>query len=450
MNQVNSLLQPQGPAGWPVIGNLTDFFAQGPLAFLTKLQTEFGDVASFSVFGRKSVLITHPDDIERVLLETGKYFHKGYKTIFAVHLVLGNGLASSEGEFWRRQRKLAQPAFHHERISGYADTCIHFSKRLLQSWQDGEVRDIDQDMMLLMQQIVAKILLDTDVTGEAQDVGQAFDVIQQEMSAEVMGWRLFLPSFVSSPGRVRLRAAVNNLDQILQSTIKKRRTTSNNHNDLLTMLMEARDEDGNGMTDQQLRDEIMTFYFAGFETTANSLSWVWDLLSRNHNIRAKLEAELEQILAGKYPTFSDLRTLSYTEAIFKETLRLYPPGWSIGRFTSEDVEINGYTVSKGTEIWMSSWLTQRDPRWFSNPETFIPDRWLDGLEKRIPRYAYFPFGGGARTCIGNSLAQLAFTLILSIIAQHYHLEVLPDQIVEPEAGVTLRPKHGIKVRLHQR
>ncbi|AUB35397.1 Cytochrome P450 [Nostoc flagelliforme CCNUN1] len=447
MSQVKA--RPESPAGWPVIGNLPDF-ARDPFAFLRRLHLEFGDVPGFSLVGRKFVLICHPDDTERVLFDTGKHFHKGYQDNFAPRLLLGNGLATSEGEFWQKQRRLAQPAFHTQQVSAYANTIIQITERLLQSWQDGEVRDVHRDMMLFTQQVVAKTLFDADVTDEALEIGQTFDVILQEMTAEVMSLRQFLPSFVPLPGRARFRAAVNHMEEILQSKIKERRTTSDNHGDLLAMLMEARDDDGNGMTDKQLRDEIITLYFAGYETTANTLCWMWLLLSYHTETRAKLEAELKRILNGRYPSISDVKALTYTEAIIKETLRLYPPGWIIARVASEDVEISGYLVSKGTEVWMSSWLAHRDPRWFNNPETFIPERWLDDLENRLPKYAYFPFGGGPRVCIGKSLAQLTSILLLSTIAQRYRLEVLPNQMIEPDPGVTLRPKHGIKVRLHQR
>ena len=445
---MNSTALP-GASGWPLIGNLPEF-ARDPLSFLDDLKGKHGDVARFSLGRSPSVLLSHPDDVGFVLLETGKSFHKGYQQGFSTPLVLGNGLVTSEGDFWRRQRKLAQPAFHAQRIGSYASTMVQFTLEMLNNWHLGQQLDAHAEMMHLTQRIVAQTLFGRDTSDQTAQLGAALNTIMREMDAEFTTLEGFVPGFVPTPSRARLTAAVRQIEQLIVDVTQSRRQSRDQHADLLEMLLEARDDDGNGMTDQQLRDEIITLYIAGHETTSNTLAWTWGLLAQHPQVRARLEAELEQVLLGRAPTFDDLRALAYTNAIIKESMRVRPPVWSISRVASVDVPLREYTIPKGTEVWLAQWITHRDPRWFEDPETFRPERWLEGpepLEKRIPRHAYFPFGGGPRICIGNSFAQMEAVLLLAAIAQQFRLTLQPDAQMVPLASMTLRPKHGVPVQL---
>jgi cytochrome P450 len=445
---MNSTTLP-GANGWPLIGNLPEF-ARDPLAFLDDLKRKHGDVARFSLGRSPSVLLSHPNDVGFVLLETGKSFHKGYQQGFSTPLVLGNGLVTSEGDFWRRQRKLSQPAFHAQRIGSYAQTMVQYALEMLDNWQPGQHLDAHTEMMHLTQRIVAQTLFGQDTVEQTAELGIALDTIMREMDAEFTTLEGFVPGFVPTPSRTRLTAAVRQIEQLIVDVTQSRRQSRDQHADLLEMLLQARDDDGKPMTDQQLRDEIITLYIAGHETTSNTLAWTWVLLAQHPSVRAKLEAELERVLSGRVPTFDDLRALTYTNAIIKESMRVRPPVWSISRVASVDVQLREYTIPKGTEIWLAQWVTHRDPRWFDDPLAFRPERWLEGpeqLEKRIPRHAYFPFGGGPRICIGNSFAQMEAVLLLATIAQQFRLTLRSDAQITPLASMTLRPKHGVAVRL---
>jgi cytochrome P450 len=435
----------------PIIGNLPDF-AKNPLGFLEKLRREHGDVVGFSITS-PFVLVSHPDDIEHVLLETGKTFHKGYQRGFALPRVLGNGLVTSEGDFWRKQRKLAQPAFHAKQISSYADIMVEATLDMLRTWQPNQSLDVHHEMMLLTQRIVLKTLFNVDVGLEVNETSKALDTVLIEMERDFTGVEAFLPGFIPTPSRQRLVKALETLNNLLHGIIVQRRQNPGEHHDLLGMLMDARDDDDNGMSDQQLRDELMTLYLAGHETTSNTLSWTWVLLSQHVNVRTKLDAELEKVLGGRNPTLEDLRSLVYTNAVIKEAMRYYPPVWSLSRVASVDTEIGGYAIPKGTEIFLSQWVTHRDERWFENPLEFKPERWLEGpepLEKRIPKYAYFPFGGGPRICIGNSFSMMESVLLLAEIAQAYRIHVLEPEAIKFDTGATLRPKNGLPAKLEAR
>ena len=443
---------PAGPRSLPLIGNLPRF-ARDPLGFFCRLSREYGDVARFSLGGgHKAVLVTHPDHIGQVLMETGKTFSKSYQKDFSTAVVFGNGLATSEGSFWRRQRKLAAPAFHSRRLNLYAETMVRFTQDAVEEWQEGRTIDLHEEMMFLTQRIAAKTLFGADVAGVSRGVGEALDDILREMTAEMNGLGAFLPHGVPTPGRSRLKNAVSQIDRVVQGIVDERRADlegspeGESRDDLLAMLMEARDDEGMGMTDKQLRDEIVTLYIAGHETTANALSWAWMLLAQDPATMAELKVELKRVLDGRLPTVEDVPALAYTNAAVKETLRLYPPAWTFFRVAGEGVRIGGYDIPKGTQVWISQWVTHRDGRFFENPNSFAPQRWLDGLEKRLPRYAYLPFGGGPRVCIGNRFAQMEAVLILATIAQRYRPQVL-DGGPEPEPSMTLRPKGEMKARL---
>jgi cytochrome P450 len=365
-------------------------------------------------------------------------------------LTLGNGLLTSEGDFWRRQRRLAQPAFHRERVASYAGAMVAFAERMLTTWEDGQVRDVQEDMMQLTLEIVAKTLFDADIAGDAAAASAAMETLLRCFTARV-NHMIRLPEHWPTPANFRLHRAVRRLERILFAIIAERRASGEDRGDLLSMLLHAQDEDDGGrMTDHQLRDEAMTLFMAGHETTANTMAWVWFLLANHPQAEARLHAELDEVLGGRSPGFDDLPRLAYTEMVVTEALRLYPTVWLLGREAIEPCEVGGYPIRVGTTLYMSQWVIHRDPRWFDDPREYRPERWADGLAKRLPRYAYFPFGGGPRICIGNSFAMMEATLLLATIARRFRLALTPDATVTPLPTMTLRPDGGVKVRLTRR
>ncbi|MFO7321250.1 MAG: cytochrome P450 [Chloroflexota bacterium] len=442
---------PDRVSGLPLVGNLPEF-ARDPIKFITRLKEDGGDVVGFSLLGDQSVLISHPKDIERVLLETGKRYSNGKSgTGYALKTIVGNGLVMSEGELWKRQRKLLAPAFHHQAIRKYAGLIVDYAHDLAQSWHDGAVRDIHQDMMTLTQRIIMKALFNVDVLNHAGTASEAFDTMMHAIDAEMRGLEAILPDFVPTFSRVRLREAVAYIDGLLTEIIEKQRSEAGDeHDDLLTMMMDARDDDGQPMSREQLLDEIRTLYLAGHETTATTLSWTWVLLSRNPEVYARLEAEIGQVLNGRTPTAEDVGQLSYCNAVIKEALRCYPVAWITRRVALEDVEIGGYQIAKGTSIYLSPWIVHHDARWYADPDTFMPERWLKDKSELPPREAYIPFGGGPRICIGNGLAMMEAVLILATLLQRYRVSVLAEHEVEIELTGTLRPKAGVQARMMER
>jgi cytochrome P450 len=418
-----------------------------PLGFFTNCAKTYGDITGMRYFNFRVFFINHPDFIEDVLVNNARKFHKG-RVLQANKGVFGEGLLTSEGSFWLRQRRLAQPAFHRARIATYAETMVQYTQRLLDSWHDGEERDIHEEMMRVTLRIVGKTLFDADVAKDAQEVGQSLELLM-ELSAD-FGKAIMIPEWVPTLHNLRKTRAIRKLDRIIYRIIEERRKSERDTGDLLSMLLAARDDDGSRMTDKQLRDESITLFLAGHETTANALSWTWWLLAQNPEAENKLHAELDSLLAGRVPTLDDVPKLKYTEQVLTESLRLYPPAWGTARIAMEDHEIGGYHIPKGAGVSLTQWTMHRDPRWFTNPEVFRPERWEDGLAKRLPRFAYFPFGGGPRQCIGNTFALMEATLVLATIAQKFRFRLVVGHPVVPLPSITLRPRHGIRAFLEAR
>jgi cytochrome P450 len=435
--------EPVKAPGFPLIGNMPEF-ARDPIKFITRLQQEYGDVAGFTLLGHKSVLISDPKEIQRVLVETGKSFGK-FQASYAMRTILGNGLVTSEGDFWKRQRKLAAPAFHSQSIKRYADQMVAYTQDAVEPWSDAAVRDVHQDMMTLTQRIIMKVLFDVDVIENASQASEAFDAMMQALGADMGGVEAILPSFVPTPIRNRMVNGVEYIDGLLIDIIEKRRAEGNGgRHDLLTMLMEARDDDGQPMTTEQLLDEIRSLYLAGHETTATTLSWTWNLLSQNPEVYAKLEAEIDSVLQGRTATADDVPSLSYCNAVIKEALRLYPVAWITQRTALEDVEISGYQISKDTFIFLSPWIVHHDPRWYNEVDAFMPERWLKEKSEQPAREVYIPFGGGPHICIGNGLAMMEAVLLIATMLQHYHVALVPDHPVDYELTGTMRPKGALQ------
>ena len=440
---------PPGPKGRPVVGNLLAY-SRDPLGFLIRCSREYGDVVRLGFPGPPAYLISHPEGVEYVLVKNNKNFVKDRYTRMELS-ILGNGLLVNEGDSWRRQRRLAQPAFHRRRVEAFGETMVSFTERMLDGWRDGETRDVHAKMMHLTLEIVAKTLFDADISREAEGVGRSLNAIMARSSDQ--GSSLFLrmlPDSLPTPGNLAYRRATRRLDGMVQALVEERRRSGADAGDLLSMLLRAEDEDGEGMSDRQLRDEAMTIILAGHETTAIALSWTWYLLGTHPEAEARLSAELEEVLGGRAPAVEDLPRLRYADAVIKESMRLYPPAWAVGREALSDCEIGGFHVPAGTQLFISQYVVHRDGRFFDGPETFDPDRWLDGRTEGLPQYAYFPFGGGPRLCIGSGFAKMEAALLLATVAQRFRLEPFSGKPPVPQPSITLRPKDGVQARLHER
>ena len=421
-----------------------------PIGYFTKCFREYGDIVFLRFLGVPMCLLNRPDCIESVLVTQHSNFEKS-KDYRALRRVLGNGLLTSEGEFWRRQRKLVQPAFHQERIAAYTEVMVAYSERMLASWKDGQGLDVHEAMMRLTLDIVAKTLFDTDVSREAEDVGAALQFLMGKFMRQA-AFAFLLPASIPIPTTRRLRRAVGQLDKVIYEIIRRRRASGTMSGDLLSVLLQAQDDEGLGMTDRQLHDEIMTLFLAGHETTANALSWTWFLLGQHPEVEENFVEELQRVLGGRAPTASALPRLTYTEMVLSEAMRLYPPVWVIGRRALAPFRMGNYELPAETNVVMSQLITHRDAKYFPEPERFDPDRWRpnDPRNLSLPRFAYFPFGGGPRVCIGAGFSMMEAVLLLATIAQKFKLTLVPGQTIEKLPSVTLRPKSGIHVILHRR
>jgi cytochrome P450 len=440
---------PPGPKGSLIQGVMPEF-NRDSLSFITRCR-DYGDVVRMRFLYLIVYFVYHPDDIEYVLSVNSRNFIKSrsLRSPFFQRLV-GNGMLTSEGEFWRRQRRLAQPAFHRQRISAYGEVMVDYAQRMVSSWRAGEIRDIHRDMMRLTLEVVVKTLFNADISGDADRVGQVLsESVKPFASQATLKW--ILDNRLPTRGHRRFYQAAKEIDDIVYRIISERRANRSDQGDLLSMLLEAQDEDdGNQMTDRQLRDEVMTLFLAGHETTALTLSWTWFLLAQNPHVERKFHEELDEVLQGHPPTVADMPRLKYTEMIAKESMRLYPPAFGVGRESIEECEIGGFRVPAKTQVFMFQWATQRDPRFFEEPERFQPERWTEESSAHLPKYAYFPFGGGPRACIGNYFAMMEIVLLLASIGQRCRLPLSADHRVELFPAMSLRPRDGIRVVVEPR
>lgn len=425
-------------------------FRRDALALMTHLARQYGDIVAYRLGLAQVVLLNHPDYIRDVLVTHHRNFTKGRGLQWAKY-ILGEGLLTSEGELHHRQRRLAQPAFHRQRLATYGAVMVDYGVRLRQRWQDGETRDIAHDMMRVTLGIAGKTLFDADVEAEAKDVGDALVTIMELFPRFMLPFSRLIGK-LPLPSNWRADAARSRLDTVVYSIIQERRASGVDKGDLLSMLLLAQDEegDGGGMSDQQLRDEAMTLFLAGHETTANMLTWTWYLLSQYPAIEAQLQAELDTVLAGRLPTMEDMPRLTYTRMILAESMRLYPPAWLLGRRAINDYEVGGYIIPARSIITLCQYVMHRDPRYYPDPETFDPQRWTAEAETSRPKFAYFPFGGGPRQCIGESFAWMEGMLLLATLAQEWQLRLVPGHPVEPKALITLRPRYGMRMTLTRR
>jgi cytochrome P450 len=439
-------VRPPGPKSKPLVGNVFEF-RRDPIGFLTTLAQTYGDIVHFKLGSQDVFLLNHPDYIKDVLVTNSRLFHKSRGLEFARRF-LGNGLLTSEDDFHRRQRRLVQPAFHRDRIAAYGVVMADYSARLAERWQDGTTVDVAQEMMRLTLSIVAKTLFDADVEAEAKEIGQALTDVRQVFRRVTMPFS-DLVGRLPLPSNRRFRRARERLDATIYRIIHERRASGTDRGDLLSMLLLAQDEEGNsgGMTDLQVRDEAMTLFLAGHETTANALTWTWYLLSQNPDAEARLHEELDAVLAGQLPTLDHVPRLRYTEMVFSEAMRLYPPAWAIGRRAMSSYRIDDYLLPERSIVLMSQFVMHHDPRFFPDPHRFNPERWMPEAQAARPKFSYFPFGGGPRVCIGESFAWLEGVMVLATLAQKWSMRLVPGHPVEIEPLITLRAKHGMLCRL---
>ncbi|HKZ78709.1 MAG TPA: cytochrome P450 [Pyrinomonadaceae bacterium] len=438
-----------GPKGGLFLGVMPEF-NRDTLSFITRCRS-YGDVVRMRFFYITVYFLYHPEHIEFVLSTNAKNFIKSrsLRSNFFQRLV-GNGLLTSEGDFWRRQRRLAQPAFHRQRISSYAQVMVEYTQRMCSSWRDGETRDIYRDMMRLTLGIVVKTLFNTDIRNDADRVGSALGkMVKPFASQATLKW--IADNRLPTPTHRRFHKAAREIDEIVYRIIAERRASGSDQGDLLSMLLAAHDEDdGTQMTDRQLRDEVMTLFLAGHETTALTLSWAWYLMARNPEVEKKFHAELGDVLGDSPPTLADVSRLKYTEMIAKESMRLYPPAYGVGREAIEECEIGGFRVAPKTQVFMFQWATQRDERFYPEPDRFYPERWTEDFSNSLPKYAYFPFGGGPRICIGNYFAMMEIILVMATIGQQFRLPLVSRAPVKLLPAMSLRPAEGMKVVVHRR
>ena len=391
-------------------------------------------------------LATNPTLIQEILVTKQRDFIKG-RYLQNTKKVFGEGLLTSEGDFHHRQRRLIQPAFHHDRIKEYAKIIVQEGDRLTEGWKDGSVLDIHTEMTKLTMRIITKCLFDKDVESESQNLSEDLSITIEYFNrlssplAKVLGVLPTNRKYVKATERV---------DAFVQDLINERRTSPEDRGDLMSMLLQAKDVDGSPMTDSQIRDEVLITFAAGHETTANALTWSWYLLSQNPSSERKMYDEVQSIVGSRSPSWEDLPKLDYTTKVLTESMRLYPPAWVLPREATVDSEIGGYPIPRGSQVIVSQYVTHHDPRFYNDPEKFDPDRWTSAMKNVLPKFAYFPFGGGARSCVGEPFAWMEGELLLAAISQKWRMHHVEGHKVEMLPQITLRPKNGMMMRLERR
>jgi cytochrome P450 len=420
-----------------------------PLAFLSSVAYKYGDIAHYRAGRQHVVLLSDPELIRVALVNEPHVFIKS-RVMQRTKVLLGEGLLTSEGESHMRQRRLVQPAFHRQRIAAYAASMVELAALAGERWKDGATMDIHQEMMRLTLAIVGRTLFSVDIENEAADLGAAITALLDLFPFLVMPFSEWLERLPIGPPR-KAALAVKRLDATIYRIIESRRTRKGIERDLLSMLLEARDaEAGEHVNDRQVRDECMTLFVAGHETTAVALTWTWYLLSQHPKIEARLHQEIDSVLGGRLPSFDDLPQLRYAEMVVAESMRLYPPAWTVARLALEPYHLREYMVPARTLLMMSQWVMHRHPRYFPDPERFDPERWTPEARASRPKFSYFPFGGGPRQCVGEGFAWAEVILLLVTLAQRWTMRLLPGHPVEPQPRLTLRPKYGMRMVLKKR
>ncbi len=444
---------PPCPRGGPLLGHARALRSD-PLHFLEAQAQAHGDVVRVDAGLASLVLLAHPDGVRHVLQEHARHYTKQSRGFAVLRELLGQGLLTSEGGAWLRQRRLAQPAFHRQRLEGFARLMVDAASDLASELEARARRatpfDVAEDATRLTLRIASTTLFGTDVSGASHDIAEALGRVQVT-AYKWLTQPAPLPRWLPLPAHRRFARDHDTLDRVVRGIIEARRRDGGAHHDLLQILMEAHDADtGERMSDAQLRDEVLTLLLAGHETTANALSWTLMLLSQHPAVRRELEAELARELGGRTPSPGDLPRLALTRRVVDESLRLYPPAWSFSRVALQDDVIGGFRIPRGTYVLLSPWVTHRHPDVWENPEGFDPDRFLPEREQERPRFAWFPFGGGPRQCIGSQFALMELVLVLATLLQRVRLDLTPGQDIRPTAAITLRPRPGIRMTATQR
>lgn len=420
------------------------------LRMLVRFGAAAGPIGRFQFGARTIILVNEPSLVGEVLVTHADAFHKGPALSVYSRPLLGDGLLTSEGDFHRSQRRLMAPAFAAARVSAYANNMAQSAERQQAAWTDGQTLDVAHEMMRLTLGVVGKVLFNADVTGDADDVGRALTVALRYFT-DVIRSPFRLPFAWIPPWRAEVKAALARLNETIYGLIESRRRSGEDAGDLLSVLLHARDESGAPLPPKQVRDEAMTLFLAGHETTANALAWTWYLLARHCDVYARVQTEADAALAGRTPTEADLPRLPYTLQVLKESLRLYPPAYALVRQAVRDVTIGGLRVPGRAIVLISPYLLHHDATLFPDPDTFDPDRWTPERERALPRHAYLPFGGGPRVCIGAAFALMEGQILLATLAQRVTFTLArPEQSIEPEPLITLRPRGGVPVVVHRR
>lgn len=435
-----------GPRGLPFLGNLPRF-SRDPLAFFERLR-DHGDMVAWRFGPNRCVYVADPRYIGELLAETERSFDQPALGI-AFRSVVGNGVIIARGADWRRKRSLVQPSVRPKQVRSYAATMAGSAAELADSWSDGERVDVKRAMAALTQRIAVRTIFGVDTAADADAMGRAMDVAQHEIGKEFAGIGAVLPDWVPTPGRARIRRAAAVIDAEVRRVVDCRRDGGDERPDLLSRLLTAVDETGARLTDREIRDETVTLYLAGHETTSSTLVWAWYLLSRNPRVREALTEELDRVLDGREPEFDDYARLPYTQSVIKETLRVYPTIWLVTGVAKAGASIGGVPLPEGTRVWASQWATHRDERWFPGPEEFRPERWDADHGDEIAEYAWFPFGGGPRACLGTRFAMVEAVLVLAVLARRFDLEVDPG-VVTPVPGLTLQPDREMTATVRAR
>jgi cytochrome P450 len=462
MMQKSIIEFPPGPSSH-IPGKIVRSFIKDPINTLSKIAEEYGDLSHFKLGRMHVYLINNPDYIEKILIYDHSNFSKGPRLQSAKRL-LGEGLVTSEGEFHKSQRKLIQPLFLPKKISSYGAIMTDRALRMIQGWKSGSVVNIHSELMKVTLSIICKSVMDYEMESkQAKDFGNAFEITKKYSSrlqhplGQILDRVPFLPKVAQS------RSAGKTLNTIVYGLISERRKEiesgakdkSSSGADLLSKLIIVQADDGSAMTDTQLRDEIITILIAGHETTSNALTWTYYLISQNPQIERRVFEEIDQVLGGngeeyKQPSIADLPKLKYVEKVFRESMRLYPPVWTMGRFAVNDYPLGGYMIPKGSSLMFSQYVMHHSTKYYDNPETFDPDRWTEEVKMRLPRFSYFPFGGGIRGCVGEPFAWQEGILLIATISSYWSMRLAPNQRIKLQPGITLNPKNGIKMKLKSR
>ncbi len=444
---------PAGPKDFFLGATFARRLRNDPLQFITELGRTYGDIAYFRLGPIRAYVLNHPQLIRELLVTKHKSFRRPPWLVRPLSKIDGQGLVLSEGELWQRQRRLVQPAFGSKRFEPYAHTIVEYTRRTVDRWVGHASLDIADEMTRLTLELISKILFDVDVSEETARLGEAVRVISQTYVREA-GNPLQLPDWLPLAAKRRKRWAIQTIDQMIRGIIARRRASCEDHGDLLSMLLLAVDEEGDsrGMSDEQARDEAVTLFNAGHDSTAAALAWIWYAVASHPGVEAKLVEEIDSVLTGRPAEFGDVARLPYTEMVVKEALRLYPPTWALfPREAIADVEIGDVSIGRGSWVYAFPYVTQRDPRFFEDPEKFDPERFGPGRIDKIAPYAYFPFGGGPRVCVASSFAMMEMVLIVATVLQTFRLRLASDQHeAEPEPLIAIRPKGGLRVTLSRR